>query len=482
MIIAAKGARFDMTRVQTARNGQLARRRVIPWQSILIFAASAAVVVVVTLAVLIGGSGLTVILLVACFGAGSIIAALLDKPVAIIALLVIASAGQRAVAATFLDPNALWLDDIVLVGMILYVARHVLADSRTRTKLVIVAIVIILAIAVVRSANLGLGISQFRQMAVPMILLIFGSTLTKEQIVRAGPVVVGVILVGALYAIGEQIGFRPIDPLGVEGLNQYAHSGSREGLPNSYYYFFSDGSRFTRSGGLLLNPPSLGMLVATGVLWLWFTTKKPTILTVAATVIFVAAAFLAFGRGGFVILALVLFQPLLSRKSGTLAFLLVGVALAYVAASEWSADGESSRHLNGFFGGITYGLTHPFGGGFGTAGNSLSTLGIENDSGANESLAAILMASIGWAGIAIVGWLIFIGVRRGASLAGVALTSAILVSLVSETAGGLDATGPLWILAGFALSASANPKSPPDEPTYKPSSLEAPKSKSGRYA
>ncbi|WP_368498774.1 hypothetical protein [Herbiconiux sp. A18JL235] len=405
-----------------------------------------------TVAILSGGSQVAVLLLIGCFGAASVTAAVMGQPVVIIALLVVASAIQRAVAASTLSATALWLDDIVLVGMVLYAAGRIMKESSLRVKLVVVVLVLVLGVAVVRAPDLGLGITQFRQMAVPMILVLFGMVLTREQIMKAGPIVVAVIFVGAVYGLFEQLGWRPIDPLGVLGLNQYAHGKSFEGLPNSYYYYPADGVRLERSGGLVLNPPSFGMLVGAGLIWAWYTLKGHDVAKLICTVVFLAAALFAFGRGGFVLIALAAFQPLLTRKSGKLSFLVVGVVLGYVALSEFISDGQSAKHVDGFVGGIVYAITHPLGGGFGTAGNSLSRIGLENESGANESLAAIFMASVGWIGIAVIAFLLVRGILAGRSLPGAALTGAVVVSLVSETAGGLDATGPLWILAGFALS------------------------------
>lgn len=399
------------------------------------------------------GAAGVVLFLVGTFGLLSVVAALADKPVALIGLLVVASAGQRAVAASTKDANALLLDDIVLVGLVLYLLLHGLGRIPTRTRLVVLGLLFMLALAVVRAPVIGIGISQFRQMLVPVVLILFGSVLRREDIQRAGPLVVGVILVGALYGLGEQFGWRPIDPLGAQGLNKYASANARGGLPSSYYYYFSDGLRVERSGGLILNPPSFGMLTASGILWAWFTRSRSGVLATVATIVLAAASILSFGRGGFVILALALVQPVMTRKSGRASFLAVGAVLGYVAYGEFSSDGESGRHVDGFFGGFTYALTHPLGGGFGAAGNALSQLGLENDSGAGESLAAILMASIGWLGIFVLGLLLLRGIAQGGNLAGVAITSAIIVSLVSETAGGLDATGPLWIIGGFALAA-----------------------------
>ena len=414
--------------------------------------AAALLVILVTFIVVSGGSQVLVLTLVIVVGAGSVLAALVNRPVLLIAMLVATSAGQRAIAASTLDATALWLDDVVLLGIALYAARKITGASFAKTRITIFLLGGLLLVALARAGNVGIGTTQLRQMAVPVVLVVFGMVLTKIELKQAIPIVVVAILIGAIYGVLEQTGWRPINPLGVLNLNQYAHSGSREGLPNSYFYYFADGVRMERSGGLILNPPSFGMLAATGLLWTWLGAKKASIARVSISAILAAAVFFSFGRGGFVIVALALFQPILTRRSGKLAFAVVAVALGYIALSEFSSDGESGRHVDGFFGGLTYALTHPLGGGFGTAGNSLSRLGIENESGANESLAAIFMASLGWAAILIVGWLLLKGVVRGGSLAGVALTSAVLVSLVSETAGGLDATGPLWILAGVALT------------------------------
>jgi hypothetical protein len=437
----------------------VARREVLPrldWGTIAVASIGIVLVIVGTFMAVAGGAAATVVLLVAFFGLASLMAAALQKPAVIVGLLVIASAIQRAVAASTQDVNSLLLDDIVLVGLVIFTAQRILTSSEPRTKVLLISVVGLLVVATARATNLTIGVGQFRQMLVPIALLAFGAVLTRQELRRAGPIVILAIALGAIYGIAEQTGWRPIDPLGAHSLRELSYSVSRDGLPNSYYYYPSNGVRIERSGGLILNPPSFGMLAATGLLWLWFTRNSRSILTVVTSVIFVAAAIFSYGRGGFVILGLAAVQPFLSRKSGKLAFLGVGVALGYVAFTEFSTDGESARHVNGFFGGLMYAIANPLGGGFGTAGNALSKLGIDNESGAGESLAAIFLASIGWPGILLIGWLLWRGIARGTELSGVALTSAIIVSLVSETAGGLDATGPLWILAGFALSKAAN--------------------------
>ncbi|MCS5713718.1 hypothetical protein NVV95_04030 [Herbiconiux sp. CPCC 205716] len=425
-------------------------------RDVVLTACAVLAVPVVTLAAVSAGPDGIVSVLVALVGLSSVLAALANKPVLLIGLLVGASAVQRSLGALTGSPIALWLDDSVLIGIALYIVIRLMTRSQQRAGVLVFILVFVafLAVAFLRSTDTSIGVYQLRQMGVPAILLMFGMVVDREELRRASPVVITFIAIGALYGVLELTGVRPIDPASASDLNAYSNTNIREnGLPAAYRYFLSDGTVLSRVGGLVLNPPSFGILAASGFIWLRFSSLKRGPLFIILAFLFAGMTFASLGRGGIVVLGLAIVQPFLTKYSGRLAFILVGVVLGAVAYSEFAQQGQSGRHADGFLYGITYALTHPFGGGFGLVGNSVNQAGLDgSESGAGESLAAIFLTALGWFGILLLGWLLLRGIGAGATLPGVALTAAVLVAMVSETAGGLDAAGPLWILGGLALA------------------------------
>ncbi|MCS5716759.1 hypothetical protein N1027_01265 [Herbiconiux sp. CPCC 205763] len=379
---------------------------------------------------------------------------LMDKPIHLAVLLFTASLLQRALGAIFENPNALLLDDLVLVSVALWVVSQFLRrrNISSRTVVFILVFFLIMAVAFVQATNTSIAIYQLRQILVPVILVLFGMCLTKEQVQKLTPFVIFLGVIGALYAAFELLGVYPVDPAGYSGFQSTGPTLSYgRDLPGFYYYYLPDGEALIRTGGLLLNPPSFGMYCGAAFMWVWLDPGRRSMaanLSLSAILLFGAIS--SFSRGGFVILALAILQPFLTRKSGQLAFILVAAVIGFVALQEFSDDGQSGRHVDGAFYGFQYALTHPIGGGFGRVGNAVASLtGESTDAG--ESLAAIFLAAAGWFGILVIAYLIYRGVRAGRTMNGAALTAAVLVALLSETAGGLDATGTLWILAGTAL-------------------------------
>ncbi|RFA15151.1 hypothetical protein B7R21_03720 [Subtercola boreus] len=428
-------------------------REKMPIRDVGLAAAAVIAVPVVTIFTISAGPDGLVTVLVVLMGLGSVLAALSDKPVLIIGLLVGASACQRAVGAVTGSPIALWLDDSVLIGMALYVLIRLSARINGKIAAVLLIFVGFLLFALVRSTDFSVGLYQLRQVAVPALLLLFGVVFDREKIKKASPVVLTFIAIGALYGVLELAGIRLIDPSTASGLNTFSSTNIREnGLPAAYRYFLSDGTVLSRVGGLILNPPSFGILAATGFIWLRFSDNRRGPGFVILGLLFAVMTVASLGRGGIVVLGLAIAQPFITKYSGRLAFILVGAVMGVVAYGEFVTQGQSGRHAEGFTYGLTYALSHPIGGGFGLVGNSVNQLGLAgDDSGAGESLAAIFLTAFGWVGILLLVWLLLRGIGAGTTMPGVALTSAVLVSLVSETAGGLDAAGPLWILGGFAL-------------------------------
>ncbi|WP_440708395.1 hypothetical protein [Herbiconiux sp. YIM B11900] len=423
-------------------------------RDVVIAAAAAVMVPALTIVAVSAGSDGIVSILAIVFGLASVLAAMANNPVLIIGLLVSASACQRAVGALTGSSIALWLDDAVLIGIALYIVLRLASRFKGRSSVVLVLIVFVglLVITLARSANLSIGFYQLRQIAVPAVLLLFGLVVDREKLKRAAPVVITFIAIGCAYGLLELAGVRLIDPAGASNLNSFSNSNIREnGLPAAYRYFLSDGTVLSRVGGLVLNPPSFGILAASGFIWLRFSSLKRDALFLVLALLFAGMTIASLGRGGMVVLALAIVQPFLTKYSGRLAFIAVGIVMAVVAYGEFAQQGQSGRHADGFVYGITYAISHPLGGGFGIVGNSVNKAGLDG-SGAGESLAAIFLTGMGWVGIILLVWLLLKGIAAGATMPGVALTSAVLVSMVSETAGGLDASGPLWILGGLALA------------------------------
>ncbi|SDQ95215.1 hypothetical protein SAMN04487847_3016 [Microbacterium sp. cf332] len=384
-----------------------------------------------------------------------------DDAVGLAFMLFAMSAIQRAVFSLTGVGAALYLDDAVLVTMALMTVYRLFRSGRQARWLIVGGVLTVVAVGLgfARATGTDIGIYQARQVLVPAILVLFGSTLTRDELLRLKPIVVTFGVIAALYALLEQLDFRPLDPSTYGGFQSTGEMTTygRE-FPGFYYYYYDGTNYFVRSGGFLLNPPSLGMYIAAALGWLWYGRDHaaPKLGAVFISVLLIAGTVVTMARGGFVILAVLLLQPWILRKAGKLGFLVVGGALAAVAFSQFVTAGNSAKHSDGALYGFTYSLTNPLGGGFGTAGNAVHTL-TEEVGEAGESLTTVFLTACGWIALALVLALLYRGLARRGGIPGAALTAALVVAVFSETAAGLDAAAFIWVLGGAALGRMGMP-------------------------
>lgn len=396
---------------------------------------------------LLGGVFLTTIFLLAG-----------DDAVGLGLMLVTMSAVQRAVFSLSGASIALYLDDVVLVTIGLLTAYRLLKSGRKARWLIVAGVLTVIAVALgfARATGTEIGIYQARQILVPAILVLFGAALRSDELLRLKPIIVTFGVIAAIYALLEQLDFRPLDPRTYGGFQSSGDMTAygRE-FPGFYYYYYDGTNYFVRSGGFLLNPPSLGMYIAAALGWLWYGRKPgaPMLGSVFLSLLLIAGTTVTMARGGFVILAVLILQPWVLRRAGKLGYILVAGIVGIAAFSQFVDAGSSARHSEGALYGFTYALTHPLGGGFGTAGNAVHTLSDEIGE-AGESLTTVFLTGCGWIGLIIVIALLVRGMSRKAGVAGAALVAAVVVAIFSETAGGLDAATFIWILGGAALGAA----------------------------
>lgn len=382
----------------------------------------------------------------------------------LVALLILASASQRIWAALSGSPTVLYVDDVVLLGVVPFVLQGISAAMKPVHRRYLVALSAVLLLSLARSPNLTIGSYQLRQVGIPILLVLLGARLTRVDISKIASLLVSVAVAGSLYVVTETLGWRLVDPSAAVGLSDFQTVNLRLGLPASYLYFTNDAGDFlTRAGGHLLNPPAEGLFLASAMLWIVFT--RPSRTAGAQTVLLTlvgAAALMPLARGGVLILVLLAIQPLVTRWLGRYSFLVAAAVGGFVALNELSSVGNSAKHSDGLLTGVLNALTHPLGSGFGLVGNAVRKLSESYDT-AGESLAAVFLTATGWTGIVVLLWMLWIGAKHGRSVSGVVITGAILNFMLSETSGGLDASGALWILVGYALLQTGELR-PPSSP------------------
>lgn len=351
-------------------------------------------------------------------------------------------------------PNREAIDDIVLLtlasSMLLRLGHiHGITFILFATWIVGIGSAILLA-----SVPLGEALVIARQLAVPMLLIFIGILLhdTEWQIVIRVGIYAGII--SAAYMCVEFFGIYIFNPASIKTFS----SGGNwliEGLPRYYFYWTSNPEvpRITRLGGLVLNPPIAGLMVATAFVALWharaFKYRRFWLVVLLFVTIF------SFSRGGWLIALAGTLIPGLVNKFGKLGTFLITVPIFLFAAQVLSGQGGSASHSQGLRNALVDALVSPLGQGFGGFGNYSQTLRYGADDG--ETLLGIAFNGFGLTAVLIVVVILIvlwqrIGKERTweASLA----VGAIISGLLSESAGALNGTAFLWLTVGVALQPS----------------------------
>ncbi|MEP6477972.1 MAG: hypothetical protein ABJB03_01160 [Rhodoglobus sp.] len=378
----------------------------------------------------------------------------------LVALTVVAGVLQGPILSLTHDTQFQLVDDIPAVSLIIAaVIRGAFARSfrAPRTVLVFIAIVALCAVAVARSPSLSVGVTQARQVIVPIGLAVAGYVLHEAlnwRVIFRLCLVLGAGV--AAWMLAEQILQAPLmDPVWYY-LN--AAGGApitmRDGLPPSYFADGITGGVVFRPGGPFFNPPTAGFFLGLVA----FTVMRTT--SGVARMVGLAIVFLALGaayaRAGMVIAVCAVVLYWIWYRMGRMSAVLVGIATAVYVAQIFVEQGNSASHSDGLINGTLAGLSSVIGVGFGTSGYAAKLEGA-TDSGVGESLLGLYFA---WLGIPLIllaiAYCIALGRRmiswpRKESLLSWVCFGMVAAIAVSETGSSLAATSVLWMLLGLAL-------------------------------
>lgn len=306
---------------------------------------------------------------------------------------------------------------------------------------------VIVSIFVTQAVSTENSFFLYRQVVMPAMLLVPAFVLKRREWFTFIWWSVGVAVLNAVYAVFEFFGVRIFSPASMAILDG-RWVDKETGLPGNFLGWWVTGDVVERLGGLVLNPPTVGVLVATAaVLTLW--TANNPFLRYGLVALFVLISVGSISRGGWVLLIAGIAFPYLVRIVGAWVSSGLIAMVALVAGIEMMSHGGSGLHLNGLVGGIEDGIMHPFGRGFGWAGNYAEKAESE------ESLLGIAFSAGGVIPILLVLLLVcylLLQVLRGNKMWLSALSlGALAVAALAETAGSIYGTIPLWIAVGMAL-------------------------------
>ncbi|WP_423494742.1 hypothetical protein IM711_04930 [Microbacterium esteraromaticum] len=356
-----------------------------------------------------------------------------------------------------LQPSWTWaqnVDDVLLI-LALVVAIPRLWRANGLYVLVVAFYSALMVVALIRSSvSAAITLELFRASMIPAVLLLIGLVLSAREFRNAALTWLAMSTFNALYMLAEMFGFRMIDPV-----RFYSAIGSQthiyeayHGMPGAYLYWSDDGSVALRAGGIVMNPPIAGTMVAIGAVIAFHLVKRVSVkfLLVGINLL---ALWASQGRGGAVIVAIGLVLPIIVRKVGVpLAFGLL-LPFGIVAYGRFSSAGDSVSHVEGFVHGVSVSLTKLFGDGFGTAGNAVK-LTLRNEE-SSESLVGIVLVAGGTMSLVVVLALVIAllrRVRRGSDAWAQYLGLAALISaFFSESSGALAGAAFMWLALGAAL-------------------------------
>lgn len=292
----------------------------------------------------------------------------------------------------------------------------------------------------------GIAVLLFRQILMPVLLVLVGLCLRPREWRAVRTAAIAVALANGAYIALETVGVRLIDPTVVAASNGVWAAG---GLPGYYYGYDPFGHLLIRAGGLVLNPPTAGIVTVAGAIFLLQGARGSVLRTVVG--VGLLGATLATGsRAAILIGVAALVVPWLARRLGAAPTIVLAGAAMVLSASALSSQGGSDSHTNGLVGGLVDAFTTIFGKGFGYAGDYADPMLATSA----ESLTGIAFSAEGVVAVAAVAVLLAVCLRRAlvehAWLPALA-AGAVVAACFAETAGAIAGTVPVWIAVGVAL-------------------------------
>lgn len=308
---------------------------------------------------------------------------------------------------------------------------------------------VLLLIAIIRSSAPLLPSAQAaRQIAIPAVLILIGIGLTRKEWILVAKVALMIGVANGVYAVVEMVFGRIIDP----GAMARPNDRKPHGVPASYFWYDANGVEHGRAGGLVLNAPVAGIVIAGAIVVGWYLSRRWW--HYALVVLLVVPLYLTYSRSGMVLAIAGVLIPLALRYGGLIVAFLVGAAGSVAGYMYFMTHGASFRHVNGLLNAFPGLSENPFGAGFGTYGNTISRAVGGVDGG--ESLVGLAVAALGIPGILmIVGMLVVIASKlltgvEGPVLLGLGL-GLFVAGLFVESVSALNGTVVLWVGVGYAL-------------------------------
>jgi hypothetical protein len=365
------------------------------------------------------------------------------------------------------DTSWLYLDDVPVMVLVLAAIIKAASSGKHDDRRGLLAYLVIVALAaleVVRAPEFGVGVSEAREMVVP-IGLIFAGYVLRDRIPwdRLLQFCLVVAFATATWVVAEYALQRPLmDPIwyylnGTGASAQTLRNGPQGPLPLSYYADKGFEQTIFRPGGPYMNPPITGFMLGIGG---YAATRRTTgfwrIVLLAAIGL---ALWLTYARVG-ILLFLACVAYLCWRSLGRGVAIAGMLACAAYLARVFASQGNTDSHATGLISGLATGLKHPLGMGFGHGGYQ-SVLAGGVISNGQESLLGLYAAWGGWIIIASSVWVAVRLVRRLLRLPLVdSLTAWVALGffaaiLLSESSSAIASTPVLWLTLGAAAITSS---------------------------
>jgi len=352
-------------------------------------------------------------------------------------------------------PVVRYLDDIAVMSMFLAITGR-LRKLRLWPTIGVGVWLLGLAIAFVHSllaetASIENVLLVSRQVAFPALLILSGTVLLKGERILLIYATIVLGLANCAYAALELFGVRLFDPA-ILAVEDGRWVDAATGLPGNFLGWWFDGTLVVRFGGLLINPPTAGLLTAFAAVLAWWTVKRLWLrIPIVGILILVTVGTVS--RAGWLLLAAGIVFPLAIRWIGRIASTVIFLCVATAAGIVLSTHGGSGLHANGLIGGFIDGLTNPIGRGFGFAGN------FAENAESKESLVGIALSASGWIAIIVIvalGVLLLTDIYRSGGYrweSAVAL-GVLAAAMFAETAGSIYGTIPLWLFVGTVIASA----------------------------
>lgn len=297
----------------------------------------------------------------------------------------------------------------------------------------------------------------FRQVCMPVLVIVCGFAMTRREWRWVLSAVLAICILNTGYIALEMFGLRVIDPTPFALISKTAVYPN--GLPGYYMSYDWSGELVVRSGGLFLNPPTTGIATGAAAILIYhaFRSRLRLILVLLLGV----ATLSTISRAGILLMLIGILVPWLARKIHPVVALPLMGAPALMAGNNIADLGNSDSHVDG----LTVGLDHAFesviGRGFGYVGNFAGRAGGLQE--ASESLSGFAFSAAGLVcvaiyAVALIAAILFL-VKQPYRWEAYLTLGALIIAMLAETAGSMNATVPMWLLVGTALAAGSGSKS-----------------------